>query len=57
VDAFRLTIKNVQIASYEHVGGDRATGERVCLSFTEADVEYRPRNADGSFGAPVRASL
>jgi len=37
-------------------GGDTPPMEQVSLDFQSAEIEYRPRNPDGSSGAPVRSS-
>jgi type VI protein secretion system component Hcp len=56
VEYFHMTMENVLVTK-RLVSGDRTTGDRLCLSFTKAKVDYRPRNADGGFGPLVRASL
>jgi type VI secretion system secreted protein Hcp len=52
VDYFTLTLKNARIVSVD-LGSDESgsTTERVSLSFTAVEIEYRPQQGTGSSGA------
>jgi type VI protein secretion system component Hcp len=49
---YRLT--GVNVIDVEHTGRVAANTDRVCLSFDQGEVEYRPLNNDGTLGLPAK---
>jgi type VI secretion system secreted protein Hcp len=59
-DYLKIRLSDVVISSYEQ-SGSSGTGdapvEQVSCSFTRIEMEYRPMNAGGSLGNPVKAGF
>lgn len=52
VDYFTLTLKNARIVAVDLASDESgSTTERVSLSFTTVEIEYRPQQGTGSSGA------
>jgi type VI secretion system secreted protein Hcp len=53
------TFSDVLVSSYQTngAGGDDAPVDSVSLSFSKAQISYRPQKADGSLDAPITAGF
>jgi type VI secretion system secreted protein Hcp len=52
-----ITLNDVLVASVNTGTESRVVGETVTLNFTKIEMEYRPVQQNGSFGAPVTAAF
>jgi type VI secretion system secreted protein Hcp len=58
-DYYKIRMEDVLITSQTpagNTGGDAVPMEQVSLSFTKAEVEYRPQDARGALGDWVKSS-
>lgn len=53
----KYTLSDVTVVDVEHTGRAAANAERICLAFTQGEVEYRTTSLDGSLGAPVKTQF
>ena len=53
----KYTLTGVTAIDVEHTGRVAANSDRICLAFTQGEVEYRPTNPDGTLGAPVKTQF
>ena len=53
----RITLIDVQVIDHQQTGRVRANGEKLCLKFANAEVDYRPTLADGTLGPAVKAVI
>jgi type VI secretion system secreted protein Hcp len=56
-DYYIITLTDVIVSSYQQSGvsEDQVPTESISFNFAKIKVEYKPRNADGTLGAPVSA--
>jgi type VI secretion system secreted protein Hcp len=52
-----IKFTDLLITSYQTSAGGDIPTESMSFNFAKMDIEYRPQNADGSLGTPVRASF
>jgi type VI secretion system secreted protein Hcp len=53
----KVTFTDLLVSSYKHgnSGGARLPTEQISLNFAAIEMEYRPQNADGTGGNPIKA--